>query len=517
MDHPTWLLLSIALLSSLAILFRISIARRCRQLKFAPGPRPWPIIGNLNLIGSLPHRSLHKLSQRYGPLMHLKFGSYPVVIASSAEMAKEFLKKHDQIFASRPETAAGKYVTYNYSDMLFAPYGPHWRQARKIYLKELFSLKRLESFEFIRVEEMRGLVSRLYGLSGKPVLLREQLLYFTLCIMSRMVLGKRHFGLSGDGQLGSNSILTAREFQEMIDEVLLLNGVFHIGDWIPWLEFLDLQGYLKRMKALKKKLDRFLDHVFDEHKRRKEELRKDFVPENMVDLLLQLAEDPDLDVKLSYDALRGLTLDLMAGGTDTAAITVEWAISELVKQPQLIRQATEELDKVVGRERWVEEKDIPHLPYLDAIIKETLRKYPVAPLLAPHLAMEDCNVAGYDIRKGTRVFVNAWSIGRNPSPWEQSEEFRPERFLGRNIDVKGQNFELLPFGSGRRMCPGYNLGLKMVQLSMATMLQGFNWKLPDNAKVEDLNMEEACGLTSPRKFPLVSVMEPRLPFHLYKT
>ncbi|KAK8553374.1 hypothetical protein V6N13_062182 [Hibiscus sabdariffa] len=308
MDPPTWLLLSIALLSSLVFLSRIFIARRCKQLKFAPGPKPWPIIGNLNLIGPLPHRSLHKLSQRYGPLMHLKFGSYPVVIASSAEMAKEFLKKHDQIFASRPKTAAGRYVTYNYSDMLFAPYGPHWRQARKIYMKELFSPKRLESFEFIRVEEMRGLVSRLYGLSGKPVLLREQLLYFTLCIMSRMVLGKRHFGLSGDGRLGSNSILTPREFQEMIDEVLLLNGVFHIGDWISWLEFLDLQGYLKRMKALKKKLDRFLDHVFDEHKRRKEELRKDFVPENMVDLLLQLADDPDLDVKLSYDALRGLTL-----------------------------------------------------------------------------------------------------------------------------------------------------------------------------------------------------------------
>ncbi|KAK8597659.1 hypothetical protein V6N13_095059 [Hibiscus sabdariffa] len=240
MDHPTWLLLSIALLSSLAFLSRIFVARRCKQLKFAPGPKPWPIIGNLNLIGTLPHRSLHKLSQRYGPLMHLKFGSYSVL-------------------ASMLHTTTA----------MFAPYGPHWRQARKIYLKELFSPKRLESFEFIRVEEVRGFVSRLYELSGKPVLLREQLLYFTLRIMSRMVLGKRHFGLSGDGRLGSNSILTPREFQEMIDEVLLLNGVFHIGDWIPWLEFLDLQGYLKRMKALKKKLDRFLDHVFEEHKRRK--------------------------------------------------------------------------------------------------------------------------------------------------------------------------------------------------------------------------------------------------------
>ncbi|GMI97846.1 TRANSPARENT TESTA 7, CYTOCHROME P450 75B1 [Hibiscus trionum] len=516
MEAPSWLVLSIALLSSLAFLSRTLIARRCKQLKFAPGPKPWPIIGNLNLIGSLPYRSLHELSRRYGPLMHLKFGSYPVVIASSAEMAKEFLKKHDQIFASRPKTAAGKYVTYNYSDMLFAPYGPHFRKARRIYLKELFSSERLESFEFIRVEERRALVSRLYGLSGKPVLLREQLIYFTFCILSRMVFGKKHFTVSGDARLGSNSILTLQEFREMIDEVLLLNGVFNIGDWIPWLEFLDLQGYLKRMKALKKKLDRFLNHVFDEHKRRKKEKCEDLVPENMVDLLLQLADDPDLDVKLSHDALRGLTLDLMAGGSDTSSITVEWAISELIGQPQLIRQATEELDRVVGRERWVEEKDIPHLPFLDAIIKETMRKHPVAPLLAPHLAMEDCNVAGYDIRKGTRVFVNVWSIGRDPSLWEQPELFCPERFIGRNIDVKGQNFELLPFGAGRRMCPGYNLGLKMVQLSMANLLQGFNWKLPDNTKLEDLSMEEDCGLASPRKFPLVAVTEPRLPLHLYK-
>ncbi|MBA0810459.1 hypothetical protein Gohar_002453, partial [Gossypium harknessii] len=145
------------------------------QLKFPPGPKPWPIIGNLNLIGSLPHQSLHKLSQRYGPLMRLKFGSYPVVVASSAEMAKEFLKKHDHIFASRPQTAAGKYTTYNYCNITWAPYGPYCRQGRKIYLNELFSSKRLESFEYIRVEEMLAFVSRLYRLSGKPIGVKEQL------------------------------------------------------------------------------------------------------------------------------------------------------------------------------------------------------------------------------------------------------------------------------------------------------------------------------------------------------
>ncbi|XWS70092.1 hypothetical protein CRYUN_Cryun03dG0019500 [Craigia yunnanensis] len=512
MEAPSWLVLSIACLASLAFLTRIFTSRP-NGLKFPPGPKPLPIIGNLNLIGSLPHQSLHKLSQQYGPLMQLKFGSYPVVVASSADMAKQFLKNHDQTFASRPQTAAGKYTTYNYSNITWAPYGPYWRQGRKIYLNELFSSKRLESFEYIRVEERRAFVSRLYALSGTPVVLKKQLSRVTLSVISRIVLGKKYF-CESDNEMEA-SIVRLEEFQEILDELFLLNGVLNIGDWIPCLDFLDLQGYVKRMKALKKKLDQFHDHVFDEHKRKKKEL-KDFVPQDMVDLLLQLADDPDIDVKLTYDGIRGFTQDLIAGGTDTSATTVEWAISELIKQPQLIRKATEELDRVIGKERWVEEKDIPQLPYIDAIMKETMRKHPVAVMLAPHLALEDCNVAGYDIRKGTRVFINTWSMGRDPLVWEEPEEFRPERFLGKKIDMKGQNFELLPFGSGRRMCPGYSLGLKMIQSSLANLLHGFNWKLPDNTNPENLSMEEVYGLATPRKFPLVAVVESRLPLHQYK-
>uniref|UniRef100_A0A7N2MUN7 Uncharacterized protein n=1 Tax=Quercus lobata TaxID=97700 RepID=A0A7N2MUN7_QUELO len=208
-------------------------------------------------------------------------------------------------------------------------------------------------------------------------------------------------------------------------------------------------------------------------------------------------------------------VDLIAGGTDTSAKTVEWAMSELLNQPHLIQKAIEELDGVIGRERWVEEKDIPQLPYIDAIMKETMRKHPVVVLLAPHLALEDCDVAGYKIYKGTRVFVNAWSIGRDPSLWDAPEEFYPDRFLGKDIDVKGQYFGLLPFGSGRRMCPGYSLGLKMISSSLANLLHGFEWKLPDNVKPGDLSMEEVYGLSTPRKSPLVAVLKPRLPLHLY--
>ena len=306
MESSYWALLAMASLAALAFLSKLLLPFKRNQLKLPPGPKAWPIIGNLNLLGPLPHQSLHKLAQKYGPIMQLKFGSFPVVVVSSAEVAKQILKTHDHVFASRPQTAAGKYITYNYLNITWAPYGPYWRQGRKIFLSELFSSKRLKTFQYIRVEEMRSFVSLLGTLSGKPIMLKDHLSRLTLSIISRIVLSKKYFSESKH----ETSVVTLEEFQEMLDEVFLLSGVFNIGDWIPWLNFLDLQGYVKRMKALKKKLDRFYDHVIDEHKAKKERV-KQFVPKDMVDLLLQLSDDPDLDVKLTYEGVKGFTQVLL--------------------------------------------------------------------------------------------------------------------------------------------------------------------------------------------------------------
>ncbi|KAL8191820.1 hypothetical protein R6Q57_028551 [Mikania cordata] len=483
-----------------------------RKIVLPPGPRPWPLIGNFNLIGPLPHQSLHKLAQTYGELMYLKFGSTPVVVASSPEMAKQFLKTHDRIFASRPSTAAGKYTTYNYQNITWAPYGSYWIQGRKIYLNELFSSNRLGSYEYIRVQELQNFVSRLHLMSGESIVLKDHLSRTTLSIISRIVLGRKYFTESKE----EKEIVTLEEFQEMLDELFLLNGVLNVGDWIPWLRFLDLQGYVNRMKALCKRFDRFHDHVFEEHRARMKAEGDGFVVKDMVDLLLKLADDPNLKVKLDSDGVKGFTQDLIAGGTDTSARTVEWAMSELIKQPNLIKKATDELDKVIGRERWVQETDFPNLPFIDSILKETMRLHPVAVFLAPHLALEDCKVGGYDVVKGTTVFINTWSIGRHSNIWDDPQTFRPERFLNKDIDVTGQHFELLPFGSGRRMCPGYNLGLKMMRSLIGNLLHGFNWNLPKNMKLEDMNMEEMYGLSTHMKFSLVVVPEPRLATHLYK-
>ncbi|RWR95886.1 cytochrome P450 71A1-like protein [Cinnamomum micranthum f. kanehirae] len=499
-------------LASLAIFFKAingGFLRR-KKLNLPPGPKPWPVIGNLNLIGHLPHRSIHHLSLKYGPLMQLKFGSYPFIIASSAETAKQILKTQDLNFASRPKMAAGKYTTYNYSNITWSPYGAYWRQARKMCLMELFSARRLDSYEYIRVEEMRAMLRSLFAASGETILLKDHLSTVSLNVISRMVLGKKYTEESAAG----NPIVTPEEFKRMLDELFLLNGVLNIGDYIPWIGFLDLQGYVRRMKKLSKKFDRFLEHVIDEHNERRRGV-KDYVAKDMVDVLLQLADDPNLDVKLSKTSVKAFTQDLIAGGTESSAMTVEWAISELLKQPRIFEKVTEELDRVIGKDRWVEEKDIPHLPYVEAIMKEAMRMHPVAPLLVPRLAREDCSINGYDISSGTRALVNTWTIGRDPEIWDCPDQFYPERFLGKSIDVKGQDFEFLPFGSGRRMCPGYSLGLKVIELTLANLLHGFKWRLPDLMSQDELNMEEIFGLSTPRKVPLEAVIEPRLPTHVY--
>jgi cytochrome P450 len=298
MESYSWALLVMASLVALGFLSKLFSFKH----KFPPGPKPWPIIGNLNLIGSHPPQSLHNLAQKYGPIMQLKFGSFPVVVASSSEMAKQFLKTHDHVFASRPYTAAGKYTAYNYQNITWAPSGPYWRQGRKIFLSGVFNSKQLESYQYIRDEEMRDFLSRLCTLSGKPVMLKDHFFCLTLSIISRIVLSKKYVSESKN----ETSIVTPEEFQEMVDELFVLNGVFNIGDWIPWLDFLDLQGNVKRMKALKKKFDRFLDHVFDEHKAKREGV-KDFVPKDTVDLLLGLIDDPNVNVKLTYDSIKALT------------------------------------------------------------------------------------------------------------------------------------------------------------------------------------------------------------------
>ena len=296
LELPSW----VTLFATFVILLLFSRRLRRHKYNLPPGPKPWPIIGNLNLIGSLPHQSLHELTQKYGPIMYLYFGSKPVIVGATVELAKSFLKTHDATLAGRPKLSAGKYTTYNYSDITWSQYGPYWRQARRMCLLELFSVKRLESYEYIRKQEMHDFLHKLFNSKNKTILLKDHLSTLSLNVISRMVLGKKYL------EKTENAIISPDEFKKMLDELFLLNGILNIGDFIPWIHFLDLQGYVKRMKALSKKFDRFMEHVLEEHIQRRKDV-KDYVAKDMVDVLLQLAEDPNLEVKLERHGVKAFT------------------------------------------------------------------------------------------------------------------------------------------------------------------------------------------------------------------
>ena len=188
---------------------------------------------------------------------------------------------------------------------------------------------------------------------------------------------------------------------------------------------------------------------------------------------------------------------MLVGSMDTSATSTEWAISELIKHPRVMKKLQKEIETVVGMERMVDESDLQKLEYLDMVVKESMRLHPVGPLLIPHASMEDCTVNGFHIPRNSRVLINAWAIGRDPSSWNDPEKFVPERFEGSSVDLRGRDFQLIPFGSGRRACPGFQLGLTVVRLVVAQLVHSFDWELPNGMLPNELDMIEEFGLTTP--------------------
>ncbi|XP_059070187.1 cytochrome P450 71AU50 isoform X3 [Cryptomeria japonica] len=223
-----------------------------------------------------------------------------------------------------------------------------------------------------------------------------------------------------------------------------------------------------------------------------------------------------MEIKITRDHIKNVIFDSLSAATDTSGGTLEWAMSELLRNSSSLKKAQCELDSIIGFNRMVEEYDLPHLHYLQSVVKETLRLHPSVPMLLPHQSMEQSTLEGYQIPKNTQVIVNAWAIGRDPITWEEANEFKPERYLGTQIDVKGQSFELIPFGSGRRGCPGIDLALSVVHLGLAQLLHCFSWSLPHSVTPKKLDMSETYGITIPRAIHLHAIPIPRLPLEFYE-
>ncbi|KAK7352373.1 hypothetical protein VNO80_17793 [Phaseolus coccineus] len=489
--------------------------------KEAPVPvGAWPLIGHLHLLGGddqLLYRTLGAMADQYGPAFNIWLGTRRAFVVSSWEVAKECFTTNDKALASRPTTVAAKHMGYNYAVFGFAPYSPFWREMRKIATLELLSNRRLEMLKHVRVSELNMGIKELYNSwvqnRSQPVVveLNRWLEDLTLNMVVRMVAGKRYFGASATCDDDE-----ARRCQKAINQFFHLIGIFVVSDALPFLRWFDLQGHERAMKKTAKELDSILEGWLQEHRMQRVDGKVKVEGEqDFIDVMLDLQKTGHLS-NFQYDSdtsIKSTCLAIILGGSDTSAGTLNWAISLLLNNRQALKKAQEELDLNVGMDRQVEESDIRNLSYLQAIIKETLRLYPAGPLLGPREAQEDCNVGGYDVPAGTRLVVNLWKIHRDPRVWEEPSAFRPERFLTSDaVDVRGQNFELIPFGSGRRSCPGMSFALQVLHLTLARLLHAFKFVTPSD---EPVDMTESPGLTIPKATPLEVLLTPRLPPQLY--
>ncbi|XP_059637725.1 cytochrome P450 CYP82D47-like [Cornus florida] len=480
----------------------------------------WPLIGHLHLLGGsqLQHIILGTLADEHGPIFGIRLGVHRALVVSTWELAKECFTTNNRAFSSRPKGVAMEHMGYNYAMFGFSPIGPYWRKMRRITTAELLSNHRLVMLNRVCETEVKASIKELYKLWVKNKTASDEVLVemrkwfadISLNLTVRIVAGKRYVETntmaSSDGDRLHKAL---REFFELM-------GVFTVSDALPFLRWLDLGGYEKAMKKTAKELDSFLQRWLEEHKQKVSAGAKS-EQDDFMDLMLSILDDDGaLDESIfDVDTISKATcLTLFLGATDSISVTLTWALSLLLNNPHALKKAQEELDIHVGRERQVTESDINNLVYLQAILKETLRLYPAGQLLAPREAIEDCILGGYHVRAGTRLIVNLWKIHHDPRVWSDPFEFVPERFLTthKELDVRGQHFELIPFGSGRRVCPGVSFALQITQLTLASLLHGFVVATPVD---EPVDMSESFGLSNPKATPLEVLITPRLSAELY--
>ncbi|KAF4378667.1 hypothetical protein F8388_006118 [Cannabis sativa] len=494
-----WLLLPIVLFLTLFFLVKNKIkANNEIRPNLPPAPPKLPIIGNLHQLGSLPHISLWKLSKTYGHVMGLHFGTVPAIVVSSAEAAKEVLKTNDLACCNRPPLAGSSKLSYNNVDMSFSPYGEHWRQMRRLCAIKLFSSKSVQSFEFIRDEEIDSLNDFLNrsSVSATPVNLSVKMSTLMASMTFRTAFGKRF----------SECGLDSDVFEDMVRRAMGVLRTFAASDLFPqfsWSWIIDrVTGVHAKFEKIFHEMDDFFRVVIDEHLNKTPEDEK----EDIVDLLLSIetGQYDSGEIHFTRDCSKAILMDIFLAGVDTAALTVTWAMAELAKNPRVMKKVQDEIRSYCSKKTQVKitESDINQLDYLKMVVKETLRLHPAAPLLLPRECISQFKVGGYQVYPKTLIQVNVWAIGRDPNYWHNPEEFFPERFVDNPIDFKGQQFEYLPFGGGRRGCPGIVMALTMVERTLANLLCGFDWKLPDGMMETDIDMEEASGLTTFKKSPL---------------
>ncbi|CAL5015237.1 unnamed protein product [Urochloa decumbens] len=428
--------------------------------KLPPSPPSLPFLGHLHLIGRLAHRSFHELQLRYGGggdgLLLLQLGRRRTLVVSTA--AADLFRNHDLAFASRPRSMNADKLMYGCRNVSFAPYGEEWRLGKKAATVHLLSSRRVDSLAPVRAAEVAALVARARRAAeeGEAVELRALLYGYTNAVVTRATTG-------GAGA-------TAEKLEQLMGYSKELMAGFQPEDLLPdaaarvvrWATGLD-----KKLDGIAEEWDKFLSEMLAAH-------------------------------------------NMIVAATETSSHTLEWAMAELVANPRVMAKLQDEIARVAADdddEPAIAEAELSKMGYLRAVLKEVLRLHAPAPLLVPHESTTPAVVQGYEIPAKTALFVNVWAVGRDPAAWDAPEEFRPERFVGGGpaVDFRGTDYQLIPFGAGRRICPGINFALPILELALAELLRHLDWELPAGMRPADLDMVEAPGVTAPRRVPLVLV------------
>ncbi|CAH9087598.1 unnamed protein product [Cuscuta europaea] len=518
---PLLILLPAAFATTFVLLaFMQGVSRRSKYMgrKVPQAGFAWPIIGHFHLFAANKrptHKILSDMADKYGPVFRLRLGAREVVVVSDSQTAKECFTVNDAALAGRPKSISTEHLGSNYASFALAPPGQLWREVRKVVVLELLSSRRLDALRRVRQSALRTFSQDIHRSwlaaddrkdqsGGAAVMLemKEWCWKLVAAIMFQALFGQLH------EEEWSRAAETVERFFNLM-------GASVVGDYLPWLRWIDIGGYEKAMKKSAKEMDDLMEGLLQEHKKGKSEKPKE--EGDFMDALISHF-DCSKEVANGFDAdtvIKSTCTTLLAAGTDTTANSLTWALSLILNKEDVLEKIRGELDKHVGRERLVIDSDINNLTYLQAVVKETLRLYPPGPLLIPHEALQDCTINSYRIFKGTRLLINVSKIHRDSSFWMDPDIFKPERFLTKQlkeIDVRGKHFELLPFGSGRRICPGISFGIESVQLGLANIIQGFDVRRPSSDLID---MSEAIGLGSTKEIPLQVFITPRLPFHLY--
>ncbi|GMI84540.1 cytochrome P450, family 81, subfamily K, polypeptide 2 [Hibiscus trionum] len=472
-----------------------------KKQNLPPTPFSLPIIGHFHLLKPPLYKALATLLSKYGPILFLRVGSRRILVVSSPSAVEECLSKNDVIFANRPRTMAGDIFMYNQRAFVWASYGPLWRNLRRVNVVEVLSSFGVQKFSSVREEEVGNAVHRLFqssavngGVSPK-VDMKYLFGLLTMNVIMKVTSGK--CGVEAAGAAGDDEDAEKMSFQEFRSLFFPSLGT-NICDFFPVLKWIGFRGIEKGLKEIHRRRDEYLQKLVD-GVRSKSDREKN---SSFIGKLLSLQEeDPNF---FTDEIIRSMALIMFIAGTETTAITMEWAMSLLLNHPAAMEKVRAEIVDNVGHEHMLNDSDLAKLPYLHCVVNETLRLYPPAPVLLPHYSSEDCTVGGYDVPKGTLLIVNVWAIHRDPSLWADPTEFKPERFEARLEEKEGSKF--LPFGLGRRACPGATMSTRLVLLALGAAIQCFEWK---NVGSGEVDMTPGAGQALSKATPLEAICSPR--------